>query len=657
MPAKKYVVKKGGKYWPSAEMKKIAWVKDEKIYSRANKNPTEFWSKLAKEGIKWEKLWKEKNTYVEKLPYFWWFKGGKLNFCVNALDRHIENGLGNKTALIWVPEPVNEKPVILTYEELYEKVNKFANVLKKLGVRKGHVVAIYLPLIPEALIAMLACTRIGAIHSVVFSAFSADALKARLLDGKAKVLVSCDGYYRRGKVADLKSKVDEAIKGTYVKKVVMVSRLNKKKQYSGKFVSFDKLMTEAKNYCKPKIVKSEHPLFILYTSGTTGKPKGIVHDTGGYAVQTYWTTRWNFNLGKGEYDNENELMWCTADIGWITGHTYAFYGPLLNGSSTLIYEGTPDYPTPKRWWEIIDKYKVSVFYTAPTVIRMFMKFGLKYLKGFKLDSLKILGSVGEPIDEDSWMWYFKNIGKSRCPIIDTWWQTETGGTLINVLPGVGPFVPTVAGRSFPGTRHAIVDENGKLIKKNKKTGFLVQLSPFAPGMLHGVYRNHKKYVETYWKRFKDKYDTSDGAYYLDGLIRITGRTDDVMKVAGHRLATAELENAIDKSPLVNESAVVPIPDKIKGQVPVAFVVLEKKVNASEFEALEKELKKHVDKALGPIARPHKIYFVDDLPKTRSGKIMRRILKNILNNEEPKGLMTLVNPDAVDRIREVIKNYT
>jgi len=628
---------------PSKEMKKIAWIKDKKIYKEAEKNPIKFWGKLAREGLKWEKPWKK--TYEEKPPYFYWFKGGKLNFCVNVLDRHLDNP--NKTALIWVPEPTNEKTIKLTYKELYDKVNRFANVLKKLGVKKGDVVAIYLPMIPEVLIAMLACTRIGAIHSVVFSAFSADALKIRLLDGKTKILIGADGYYRRGKKEDLKKKVDKAIIGTKVKKVIMVNRFNKNKNYSGKFVSFEKEIKKADLYCKPVIMNSEDPLFILYTSGTTGKPKGIVHDIGGYATYAYWTTKWSFNL------HENDVLWCTADIGWITGHTYTFYGPLLNGSTSLIYEGTPDYPNYSRWWKIIDKNNIAVFYTAPTAIRMFMKAGEKFLRKHKLNTLKILGTVGEPIDKNAWEWYFKKIGKSRCPIIDTWWQTETGGTLINVLPGIGPFIPTVAGYSFPGTKHIVVDEKGKRVKEGK-TGFLVQLSPYAPGMLHGIYKDNKKYKETYFKKFKNKYDTSDGAYIRDGLIRVTGRTDDVMKVAGHRISTAELEDAINKYKLVNESAVVPIPDKIKGQVPIAFVVLKSKSNL-KIEILEKQIKQEVDKTLGPTSRIAKVYFVNDLPKTRSGKIMRRILKNVLNKEELKGLITLVNPNSVEAIKKIVEN--
>jgi acetyl-CoA synthetase len=635
---KKYITKKGEKYLPSDEMKKIAWVKDEKVYKEGDKDPIKFWEKLASEGIEWEKKWTK--AYVEKLPYFEWFKGGKLNFSINCLDRHLKEK-GDKTALIWVPEPVKEKTIKLTYKELYDKVNRFANVLKKHGVRKGEVVAIYLPMIPEAVIAMLACTRIGAIHSVVFSAFSADALKDRIKDAKSKILITSDGYYRRGEEENLIDKAKEASQGTTIKKIIVVKRL--KGKISGeKILDFDEEIKKADTECKPELMNSEDIMFILYSSGTTGKPKGIVHDTGGYAVQAYWTTKWNFNL------HEEDVMWCTADVGWITGHTYAFYGPLLNGSTSLIYEGSPDFPDPGIWWKIIQENKVSVFYTAPTAIRMFMKFDEKYIKKYNLDSLKILGTVGEPIDEDAWDWYLNKVGGGRCPIIDTWWQTETGGTLINVLPGIGPFVPTIAGRNFPGTKHIIVDDKGKEIK-NDKPGFLVQVSPFAPGMLHGVYKDPKKYKETYW-RFKKYYDTSDGAYIKDGLIRVTGRTDDVMKVAGHRLSTAELENAIASNKQVRECAVVPIPDKIKGQVPVAFVVLKQGEGS---EILEKELKAHVDKKIGPTARPSKTYFVDDLPKTRSGKIMRRILKALLVNEEPKGLMTLVNPKIVDEIKKLI----
>lgn len=636
----KYVKKKGNHFVPTDEMKKIAWVNDPKIYKEAAKNPVKFWENLAEEGIAWDKKWTK--AYDEKLPYFKWFKEARLNFCVNCVDRHLEHG--NRTALIWIPEPTNEKPVKITYSELYDKVNKFANVLRSQGVEKGDVVSIYLPMIPQALIAMLACTRIGAVHSVVFSAFSVDALKARIQDGKAKILITADGYYRRGEKANLLKKATKAAKRTTVKKIIVASRFGKKVRGS-KFMDFDDSIEMAHSYCEPEMMNSNDPLFTLYTSGTTGKPKGVIHDIGGYAVQSYWTTKYVFNL------HPEDIMWCTADIGWITGHTYAFYGPLLNGATTLIYEGGPDFPNPGRWWKIIQENKVNVFYTAPTAIRMFMKFPENWINKYKMDSLKILGSVGEPIDKKAWMWYFNKVGGGRCPIIDTWWQTETGGTLINVLPGIGPFVPTVSGRSFPGTEHVIVNEKGKEVPKGKP-GLLAQKSPFAPGMLHGVWNNHKKYVDTYWKKFKTMYDTSDGAYTTNGLIRITGRTDDVMKVAGHRLATAEVENAISFHKLVGEVAVVPMPDKLKGQIPVAFIVLKKGTPSPE---LIKGIKKEVDERIGPTARPGKIFFVTDLPKTRSGKIMRRILKAILVNEEPKGLMTLVNPASVQAIKDIVAN--
>jgi len=638
--AVKYVQKQGNHFVPTKAMKDIAWVSDPKIYKEAAKNPVKFWEEKAKEGITWHKKWDK--AYEQKLPYYKWFKGGELNFSVNAVDRHL--GHGDKIALIWVPEPTNDKVVKMTYQELYDKVNKFANVLKAQGVKKGDVVSIYLPMVPQSLVAMLACTRIGAIHSVVFSAFSADALKARIEDGKAKVLITSDGYYRRGQPEDLLGKAKDAAKGTTVKRIIVVNRIGKKVSGS-MFLDFDKEIEKADSFCEPVMMKSEDPMFTLYTSGTTGRPKGVIHDTGGYAVQSYWTAKYVFNL------HDDDIMWCTADIGWITGHTYAFYGPLLNGATTLIYEGGPDYPNPGRWWKIINDHKVTVFYTAPTAIRMFMKIDEKYIKKYDLSSIRIMGSVGEPIDHKAWMWYFNKIGGGRCPIIDTWWQTETGGTIINVLPGIGPFVPMVSGRSFPGTEHVIVDEKGRTVPSGKP-GLLAQKSPFAPGMLHGVWNNHKKYVETYWKSFKTMYDTSDGAYTTGGLIRITGRTDDVMKVAGHRLATAEVENAVNSHKLVGECAVVPMPHEVKGSVPIVFAVLKSGVPS---ENLVNEIKKQVDIKIGPTARPANIFFVKDLPKTRSGKIMRRILKALLVNEEPKGLMTLVNPASVEAIKSVVQS--
>jgi acetyl-CoA synthetase len=628
---KNFVIKKGNKYWPSKEMKDVAWIKDDKVYKQ---DKIKFWEEQAK-NLEWIKPWK--TTYEEKLPYFKWFKEGKINASVNCIDRHLNK---NKTAITWIPEPYNQKKVEITYDELYENVNRFANLLKKLKVKKGDVVTIYLPMIPEVIFAMLACARIGAIHSTVFSAFSEEALKSRIIDGKSKVLITANGYYRKGEETNLIEKVQCAIEGTKLKKVIMVPRIAKR--IPTEFINYKKEIKKEKAECKPEVMNSEDPLFILYTSGTTGKPKGIIHDTGGYLTQAYTTCKFNFNL------HENDLMWCTADVGWITGHTYSCYGPLSLGNNLLIYEGSPDYPNFGRWWEIIQDNKVNVFYTAPTAIRLFMKYGDKYIKKYNLNSLEILGTVGEPIDEDAWNWYFKNIGKSKLPIIDTWWQTETGANVINALPGVGPFIPSYAGKAFPGINMAIVNDNGNKVKTGK-TGHLVQLSPFAPGMLRGVFRNEKRYKETYWSKFKDKYDTSDGAFMdKDGNIRLVGRVDDVIKVAGHRLSTAEMENALDEDKCVNESAVVPIKDKIRGEVPVAFVVLE---NGTPSEDLKKKLVQDVRTRIGPIATLKEIYFVEDLPKTRSGKIMRRILKGLVAGEEIKNVSTLVNPDSVKKIKE------
>ncbi|MCD6465806.1 acetate--CoA ligase [Candidatus Bathyarchaeota archaeon] len=637
-------------FWPSEEMKKRAWVSDEKIYEEATKDPVSWWAKLAKEGITWFKEWTE--TYVWEPPFYKWFVGGKLNICYNAVDRHIKTWRRNKAAIIWEPEPPDEPHRILTYYDLYREVNKFANVLKSLGVKKGDRVGIYLPMIPEVIIAMLACARIGAVHSVVFSAFSGQSLRDRMLDAEAKLLITADGYYRRGKVINLKANADIGVEGTSIEKVVVVKRLGKEaglnvNMVEGRDYWWHELMEKAEPYCEPEALDSEDPHFILYTSGTTGKPKGIEHHVGGYAVQAYWTTKWDFDL------HDDDLFWCTADIGWITGHTYNCYGPLMNGVTFLIYEGAPDYPAPDRWWQIIEKYGVTVFYTAPTAIRMLMRLGDEWVKKHDLSTLRILGTVGEPINEEAWLWYFNVVGGGRCPIIDTWWQTETGATLINSLPGIGPFIPTVAGRPFPGTKFAILTEDGKPTGIGEG-GYLVQMSPFAPGMFRTIYKDPERFKRQYFSVYGEKiYYTGDGAYIYDeiGNIRITGRVDDVMKVAGHRLSTAEVENAIAQHPAVVESAVVSAPHDIKGEVPVAFVVL--KPGYKPTSELEAELKKQVDKVIGPIARPNRIIFVDDLPKTRSGKIMRRILKALLRNQPIGDTTTLMNPESVQMLKEKV----
>jgi len=634
-----------GSFLPNENMKKKAWVSDESIYEKASKDPVAFWEKQASEGIDWFKKWNK--VYEWNPPYFKWFIGAKVNACYNALDRHMNTPVKDKTAIIWIPEPTEEKPKKLTYTDLFKEVNKFANVLKSLGVKKGDRVGIYLPMIPEVQIAMLACSRIGAIHSVVFSAFSSLSLKDRLIDAETKILITSDGYYRRGKVINLKEQADEAVEDTKVEKIIVVKRTDLDVNIKeGRDLWWHELIEKANDSCKPEEMDSEDMLFILYTSGTTGKPKGIIHETGGYITQAYWTTKWDFDI------HDEDVFWCTADVGWVTGHTYGCYGPLLVGATMLQFEGSPDFPDYGRFWSIIQDYEVTILYTAPTAIRMFIQWGNEWPKKYDLSSLRILGTVGEPIDKDAWIWYFNIIGGGRCPIIDTWWQTETGGTLINALPGIGPFIPTVAGRSFPGTTHVILDESGNPVKKDEG-GYLVQKSPFAPGMLRGVWKNPEKYKETYFGIYGDKYYyTSDGARIFDnmGNIRLTGRVDDVMKVAGHRLSTAELENAINAHDDVIECAVIPAPDEIKGQVPVAFLVTNGKKTEEE---LFLEIKKQVEKMIGPIARPSKIYITDALPKTRSGKIMRRVLKKLITNEPIGNITTLSNPESIEELKKIV----
>lgn len=623
------MLKKKDLYYPTKDFKKRAKIKDKKIYQIAAKNPVRFWEKLAKE-LFWFKPWKK--AFLHKPPYFQWFVGGKINITENCLDRNLV-GRKNKVALIWEPEPVDEKPKTLTYQELLNEVNKFANALKKMGIRKGDRVGIYLPMIPEVVIAMLACARIGAVHVIVFSAFSPTALKVRLQTTGAKILITADGYYRRGNVVNLKENADEGVKKTGVKKVIVVRRAGNKVRWSKKRdLWWHDLVSEEKDFCQAKVMDSEDLLFILPTSGSTGKPKAILHTCGGYTVQANFTGKWIFDF------HEDSVLWCTADVGWITGHSYGVYSPLLNGITTLIYEGAPDWPAPDRWAKIIEKHKVTIFYTAPTAIRMFVKYGAKFIKKYQFKSLRLLGSVGEPIDEFSWLWYFREVGKEKCPIVDTWWQTETGGILITSLPGIGPFKPAFVGLPFPGIKFKIKDGN------------LLILPPFSPGMLRGIYKDHSKYLETYWSQYGKKYYfTADGALVgKDGLIRIVGRVDDVIKMAGHRLSTGELEDAITNHIDVSECAVVGKHDEIRGEVPIAFVVSRK-----PSENLRKEIISKIRKDIGPIASPKEIHFVDDLPKTRSGKIMRRILKKLFTGEDLGDLSTLANPESVKKLKEKI----
>ncbi len=639
----KYVVKKGRVFWPSKAMKKIAWANSEKIYKEASESPAKFWAKAANE-LFWFKKWHKTYEQSRLRPWnFRWFVGGKTNACYNALDIHLPEK-ANQTALIWIPEPEKEPDQNYTYEELHELVCKAANMLKSIGVRRGDIVTIYLPMIPELIISMLACARIGAIHSVVFSAFSSQALKTRLLDNRSRFLITADGYYRRGKLIKLKEPAEQGARGTAVEKIIVVNRARRKIRLKNNEFWWHLLMEEQPLSCPAEELDSNSVMFLLYTSGTTGKPKGIIHELGGYMVHAYLTAKLVFDL------HENDVMFCTADIGWITGHSYACYGPLFNGITSIIYEGSPDWPSWKRFFSILEKYNVTVFYTAPTLIRMMVANRLeRLLARFKFEKLRILGSVGEPIDEETWLWFFRHVGKSRCPIVDTWWQTEGGGVLISSLPGIGPFIPGVAGRSFPGVNHLVLDEGGRPVSVGKE-GYLVQASPFAPGMLSGVWRNSKLYREKYWSQYHKYYFSGDGAYMLKGkLFRITGRVDDVIKVAGHRLSTAEIENAINKHPLVVESAVVAKLDKIKGNVPVAFVVVNKKK-----KNIEQDIIGLVAKEIGPIAKPHIVYVVPDLPKTRSGKIMRRVLRALMLNETVGDVSTLVNPEVIGQIERIVK---
>lgn len=637
------MLKKDDSYYPDKDFQEKAWAKDEKVYKESAKDPVLFWEKLAKE-LFWQKKWEK--AFEHNPPYFKWFLGAKLNITENIFEKNQLdfNKIKDKAALIWEPEPVDEKPRLLTYGELFSAVCRFANALKKLGVKKGDRVGIYLPVIPEAVISMLACARIGAVHSVVFSAFSPAALRVRLQDTEAKVLITSDGYYRRGQVINLKGNADEGIKETKVEKIIVVKRAgNEIPWQSGRDFWLEDLMKSENDLCEAETMDSEDLFFILYTSGSTGKPKGCLHTCAGYMVQAHWTGKWIFDF------HQDDVFWCTSDLGWITGHTYTVYSPLLNGITTLMFEGAPDWPAPDRWAQLIEKHKVTIFYTAPTAIRMFEKYGAEIIKNYTFKTLRLLGSVGEPIDTAAWNWYFKEIGKENCPLVDTWWQTESGGILISSLPGMGPFKPSFTGLPFPPVKVDILDEQGKSCPPEKE-GNLVILPPFSPGLFRGIYKDPEKYEKTYFSQYgKEIYFTSDGALKdKDGLIRIVGRVDDVIKVAGHRVATGELENAINLHPEISESAVVGIPDEIKGEAPIAFIVYKGTKNQEE---LKKEVVEQIKKEIGPIALPKEVYLVEDLPKTRSGKIMRRILKKLFSGEEMGDLSTLSNPEIVEKIKK------
>ena len=600
------------KYQPPQEVVDRAWIKDyESLYQKSVEDREGFWSEIAEE-LHWFKKWDKVLEW--NFPYAKWFVGAKTNISYNCLDKHVQKGRRNKLAYIYLDENDNEKKV--TYGELLELVCRIANGLKSLGVKKGDRVSIYMPNTIEAVATMLACARLGAIHSVVFAGFSEGALRTRIEDAKAKVVVTATYTLRRGKKVDLISTVRKAVEGLdFVEKVVLWDRDKEGGVSSPEIVDFETMVNEADPYCEPEEMDAEDPLFILYTSGTTGKPKGVLHTTGGYMVQTYFTSKVVFDL------HEDDIYWCTADIGWITGHSYIVYGILANGVTSLIVEGAPDYPDPGRWWSYVEKYRVNVFYTAPTAIRMFMKYGEEYPAKYDLSSLRILGSVGEPINPEAWHWYHKHIGREKCVIVDTWWQTETGAHMITTVPSY-PAKPGKAGKPMFSVEVDIVDKEGNKLPPNT-VGLLVIKNPW-PSMLRTCWGEPERY-EKYWKTIEGVYFAGDLASYdEEGYIMILGRADDVINVAGHRIGTMEVESALVDHPAVAEAAVIGKPHEVKGETIKAFVILKKGVQPSD--DLVKELKEHVKKELGAIASPEEIEFVEKLPKTRSGKIMRRVLK-------------------------------
>ena len=626
---------------PPEEFRKNANINDPGVYERADKDPEGFWADFAKE-LDWIKPWDQVLDWQP--PNAKWFLGGKLNVSANCVDRHALGSRRNKRAIVWEGEPEDTRT--LTYGELHTEVQKFANVLVSLGIDHGDRVAVYLPMIPELPISMLACARIGAVHSVVFGGFSAESLRDRINDMGAKLLITADGGFRRGGVVPLKAISDEALDGApSIENVVVVKRDGLETPFgmrTGRDKWYHELMADAAETCPPRVNDSEDLLFTLYTSGTTGKPKGIAHTTGGYLTGAYATSKWVFDL------KEDDIYWCSADIGWVTGHTYLVYGLLANGATCVMYEGAPDTPGRDRFWAIVAKYKVSIFYTAPTAIRAFMKWGPEHLQKHDLSSLRLIGSVGEPINPEAWMWYHHHVGGERCPVVDTWWQTETGSILITPLPGITPLKPGSAARPFPGLKPAVVKENGERVEVGG--GYLVQTRPW-PSMLRTIYGDHDRYVSTYWNRWgHDVYVTGDGAKLdEDGYFWLLGRVDDVLNVAGHRVGTMEVESALVDHQDVAEAAVVGKVHEIKGQVVAAFVTLKDGVAASDSKV--DELKQHVAKKIGVVARPDEILWSADLPKTRSGKIMRRLLRDIADRKALGDVTTLADPTVVAKLRE------
>ncbi|MGI0010534.1 MAG: acetate--CoA ligase [Nitrosopumilaceae archaeon] len=611
---------------------------DSQTRKNAQADFVSFWADQAK-NLHWFENWER--TLQWDAPFARWFVGGKINASYNALDVHQKNR-ATKPAILWEGE--NGDSRVLTYHDLWVQVNKFSNVLKSLGVKKGDRITIYLPMVPELIIAMHACARIGATHTVVFSGFSSKSLRDRIEDSKSKIIITADGGFRRGTVVKLKEVIDEAIDGfDFVQHVIILERTKIPITMNSKDKKWNDLMTSAQENCEPEKLDSAHPLYILYTSGTTGKPKGVLHGTGGYLTYLYSTFKWIFDI------KDSDVYFCTADIGWVTGHSYVAYGPLLHGATQVMYEGAPDYPTPARMWEIIQRYKVTIFYTTPTALRMFMKFGDSLPNSYDLSSLRLLGTVGEPINPEVWKWYIKMIGKEKCTIVDTWWQTETGGAIISPLPGLEtiPLKPGSATRPIPGVDVAVVDESGKEVSPETK-GYLVIRNPW-PGMLLTLYGDDEKYKSFYWSKYKNIYYPGDYAIKdKDGYLWLLGRADDVLKIAGHRLGTAELESGFVSHKSVAEAAVCGIPHDVKGEAIIAFLVLKEGVTPTA--SLKDEITNHIRKVIGPIATPDQLYFVSKLPKTRSGKIMRRLLKSMAKGEAIGDVSTLENEAAVSEVQ-------
>jgi len=621
---------------PSESFKRDALVVDTSLYDEANEDDEAFWARQAGELVEWFEPW---DTVLDwQLPYSKWFEGGTLNVAYNCLDRHVNAGNGGKVAIHWEGEPGDTRKI--TYQDLLDEVSKFANVLKGLGVQKGDRINIYLPMIPEAAVAMLACARIGAAHSVVFGGFSSQSLSDRINDAEAKVLITADGGYRRGEVFPLKPAADEACDSApTIEHMIVVKRGgNDVTMREGRDHWYHELLDGASTDCPAEPMEAEHLLFLLYTSGTTGKPKGIMHTTGGYLTQVTYTHKYVFDLKP-----ESDVFWCTADVGWITGHSYIVYGPLSNGCTQVMYEGVPNHPGNDRFWEIVEKYGVTIFYTAPTAIRTFMKWGAQEPDKHDLSSLRLLGTVGEPINPEAWMWYHDTIGKGNCPIVDTWWQTETGGIMISPLPGATTTKPGSATFPLPGVSTELVDDDANTVSNGG--GYLTLARPW-PGMLRGIWGDPDRYQETYWSRFEGRYFAGDGAKLDDdGYLWLLGRVDDVMNVSGHRISTTEVESALVSHPAVAEAAVVGATDPTTGQAVIAYVILRGGEDVGE-----QDLRNHVAAEIGAIAKPKQIYITPDLPKTRSGKIMRRLLRDVAEGRNIGDTTTLADSSIVDELQ-------